>query len=57
MAEMIHTIKIIPPEINQEIRSAFAEGKLLHIELQEIAENKREKKEKRKTIFKAIIKI
>jgi len=54
---MIHNIEIISPEINQEIRSAFAEGKLLHIELQEIAENKREKKEKRKTIFKAIIKI
>lgn len=55
MAQIIHTIEVIPPEITPEARAAIAEGSPFHIELQEPAETEREKKEKRKTTLKAIV--
>ena len=57
MAQIIHTIEVIPPEITPEARAAIEGGRPYSIELQEIAGTEREKKEKRKTTLKAIVKI
>lgn len=55
MADIIHTIRVIPPDISDDIKQAVLIGKQFYVELQKQEPTTGQSKEI--TIFKSIVKL